>query len=108
MDVTAWAVRGTVALSLLPPNPHSAGRPPRVRPWAAYGRQPSARTHDLRRPASVTLHHLGRQDSDRRCSKADIRSTALMRLDAPDHVEARGRAIVEPKFGQPYADERQC
>ena len=56
MDVTTWAVRGTVALSLLPPNPHSAGRPPRVRPWAAYGRRPSARTHDLRRPPSVTLH----------------------------------------------------
>lgn len=31
-----------------------------------------------------------------------------MRLDAPDHVEARERAVVELKFGQPYADERQC
>ncbi len=80
MDVTAWAVRGTVALSLLPPNPHSAGRPPRVRPWAAYGRRPSARTHDLRRPPSVTLHQPRRPTPIYTCSEADVNTPDMASL----------------------------
>jgi len=57
--------RRLLALAAVPLNPHSAGRPPRVRPWASYGRRPPAQTHDLRRPASVTFHLLGNDETPR-------------------------------------------
>ena len=52
----AWAGCGASARSPVPPDPHSARRPSRVRPWAAYRRRPSTQTLGLRRPPSVTLH----------------------------------------------------